>query len=163
MLKKILSGGQAGAEKAALDTADKFGIMHGSWVSKQRLNETENLHVRDKMQKLQADRSPSPTKRNVVDSDGTLIISNGPLTGRSKYTKKIALHHHKPLIHIDLNEIDISDASYLVNDWIIRERIQTLNVTGPSATKDQNIYQDTVELLMKVISIMKSSRRKGTQ
>jgi hypothetical protein len=86
MIKKIISGGQTGADQAALDAAIKWDIPHGGWVPKGRRTESGPLSNRYQLKEMPTDSYPSRTEQNVIDSDGTLIITHGELTGGSEYT-----------------------------------------------------------------------------
>ena len=104
MVKKIISGGQTGADQAALDVAIKLGISHGGWVPKRRITENGVLDDKYQVKEMQTANYNKRTEQNVIDSDGTLIISHGKLTGGSEYTREIALHYNRPWLHIDLNK-----------------------------------------------------------
>jgi len=94
---------------------------------------------------------PARTEQNVIDSDGTLIISHGPLTDGSKHTKEMAIKHQKPFLHINLNEIDSSKAAAQAHEWIMKFKIETLNVAGPRSSNDPSIYQAVMHILTIVI------------
>jgi hypothetical protein len=140
MLQKIISGGQTGADRAALDVAIKLGIPHGGWIPKGRLTEEGPLPEKYQLQEMATESYPERTEQNVIDSDGTLIISHGPLTGGSGYTRKMAMKHAKPWFHIDLNKTPTFHAGMLIEDWVSKNGIETLNVAGPRASKDPLIY-----------------------
>ena len=99
MLEKIVSEGQTGADRAALDFAIKHGIPHRGRVPKGRLAEDGPLADRYELKEMPSDSYPARTEQNVIDSDGTLIISHGPLTGGSDYTREKAKKHKKPCLH----------------------------------------------------------------
>lgn len=151
MIKKIISGGQTGADQAALDTAIKWNIPHGGWVPRGRLTEAGRLSDKYDMQEMPTSSYPARTEQNVIDSDGTLIISHGPLTDGSKYTREMAWKHAKPFLHINLNEIDSSRAAGHVHEWIIKSKIESLNVAGPRSSNDPSIYQAVMHILTIVI------------
>jgi hypothetical protein len=92
------------------------------------------------LQEMLTDSYPERTEQNVIDSDGTLIISHGSLTGGSAYTRKMAMKHGKPWFHIDLNKTPTFHAGMLIEDWVSKNGIETLNVAGPRASKDPLIY-----------------------
>jgi hypothetical protein len=140
MIKKIISGGQTGVDQAALDTAIKLKIPHGGWIPKGRLTEKGPLPGKYQLQEMPTDSYPERTEQNVIDSDGTLIISHGSLTGGSAYTRKMAMKHGKPWFHTDLNKLPTFHAGMLIEDWISKNNIETLNVAGPRASKDPQIY-----------------------
>jgi hypothetical protein len=151
MIKKIISGGQTGVDQAALDAAIKWNIPHGGWVPKGRLTEAGKLSDKYRMQEMPTDSYAGRTERNVTDSDGTLIISHGPLTDGSKYTREMTSKHQKSCLHIDLNETDVSTAARQIYDWVIRTKIQILNVAGSRASTDPSIYQATLHVLTNVL------------
>ena len=140
MIKKIISGGQTGADRAALDVAINLGIPHGGWIPKGRITEEGQLPEKYKLQEMPTESYPKRTEQNVIDSDGTLIISHGSLTGGSAYTRKMAMKHGKPWFHTDLNKLPTFHAAILIEEWVSKNRIETLNVAGPRASKDPLIY-----------------------
>ena len=142
MLKKIISGGQTGADQAALDTAIKLDIPHGGWIPKGRPTENGKLPDKYKLKEMSTKSYPKRTEQNVIDSDGTLIITHGKLTGGSKLTQKVAKKHDRPCIHIDLNKTLVFMASSEINSWIVENNIEVLNVAGSRASKDPEIYKD---------------------
>lgn len=151
MIKKIISGGQTGVDQAALDAAIKAEIEHGGWVPKGCLTESGRLPDRYLLQELRTASYSARTDKNVIDSDGTLIISNGPLSGGSEYTREMALKHRKPHLHIDLNETSISSAAKSAREWVRKNRIEILNVAGPRSSEDPRIYHAAMQLMTKVL------------
>ena len=148
MLKKIVSGGQTGVDRAALDAAIRMGIPHGGWIPKGRLTEDGPLPEMYHLDEMPTDSYPERTEKNVLDSDGTLIISRGVPQGGTDYTRKMALRHGKQMLHIDLSlHTNSLDAASLVSSWLQMNKIETLNVAGPRASKDPNIYAEVLALL----------------
>jgi hypothetical protein len=165
MIKKIISGGQTGADQAALDAAIKWNIPHGGWIPKGRLTEAGKLPDRYMMQEMPTDSYSARTEQNVIDSDGTVIISHGPLTDGSKHAREMAIKYIKPWLHLDLNEKDVSKSARTVSDWVIKNNIGILNVAGPRASNDPSIYQAvmhlmTMFLIMDLIDITMSISQK---
>jgi hypothetical protein len=161
MIKKIISGGQTGADRAALDVALKLDIPHGGWIPKGRKTEDGRLPEIYKLQEMPTDSYPKRTEHNVINSGGTLIIARGKLTGGTDYTRQMTLKHKKQLLGIDLNLIGHYDASSLIVSWIKLQRVQVLNVAGPRASEDRQIYSDVVIILEKVIKILTDEDRKS--
>jgi hypothetical protein len=147
MIQKIISGGQTGADRAALDVAIKFSIPHGGWVPRGRETEDGSLPDNYQLKEMPTASYPKRTERNVVDSDGTLILSHGKLSGGTAYTQKVAVEHGRPCLHIDLNIQNRFEAAKNISWWIARNKIETLNVAGPLASRDPEIYQATVNVL----------------
>ena len=147
-LKKIISGGQTGVDRAALDVAIRLGIAHGGWIPRGRRTESGPLPPHYQLQEMPTEEYDARTETNVLDSDGTLIISRGSPSGGTDYTRKMALKHGRQLLHIDLALGQrASDAGSLVATWVEMNRIETLNVAGPRASHDPAIYMDTVNIL----------------
>jgi hypothetical protein len=147
MIEKIISGGETGADRAALDFAIKSALPYGGSIPKGRKTEDGPLPQTYYLQELPTTSYAERTEKNVIDADGTLIISHGTLTGGSAYTREMAQKHSRPYLHIDLTEISAFDAAKKINAWIETHRIETLNVAGPPASKDPKIYQATFDLL----------------
>ncbi len=149
---KIISGGQTGADQAALDAAIELTIPHGGWLPKGRKTEAGPLPLKYNLRELRSDRYRDRTEMNIVDSDGTLIVSFGPLTGGSALTESLALKHDRPCLVIDLELVSRDEAVTAVEKWIDRHNIHTLNVAGPRASSEPRIYKavrdiiETIEL-----------------
>jgi hypothetical protein len=159
MIDKIISGGQTGVDQAALDAAINLGIPHGGWVPKGRKTENGPLPDKYTMRQMPTSSYSERTEQNVIDSDGTLIISRGSLTEGSEYTRKMAMKHHRPWLHIELNKISKFQAAEIVVTWIIENKIKIINVAGPRASKDPEIYVDVLNLIESVyyLSLVKES------
>ncbi|MCG6930713.1 MAG: putative molybdenum carrier protein [Desulfofustis sp.] len=140
MLKKIISGGQTGADQGALDAARDCGFPYGGALPAGRKTERGMLPQVYVMEVLESDRYEDRTRRNVVDGDGTLILSHGPLSGGSGLTMNIARQVGKPCLHIDFDTCTADQAVIEVSAWIDAARISILNVAGPRASSDAEIY-----------------------
>ena len=147
MIQKIISGGQTGVDRAALDAAIKLTIPHGGWIPQGRLTEDGPLPPEYQLQETRSKSYADRTEKNVMDADATLIISRGALNGGSEYTREMAIKHNRFWLHIDLNEIPAFQAAIAINDWITKKEIAILNVAGPRASKDPKIYKDTLNIL----------------
>ncbi|MFC1579495.1 YpsA SLOG family protein [Thermodesulfobacteriota bacterium] len=150
MIEKIISGGHTGADTAALDVAIELGIPFGGWIPKGRRAEEGPKPNKYKLHEMPTDSNPKSTEQNVIDSDGTLIVSHGKLTGGSAYSLKMAREHNRPCLHIDLNQTRAFIASAKINNWIYQHEVEVLYVAGPRASKDPAIYESTVKLLKAV-------------
>jgi hypothetical protein len=151
MTIKIISGGQTGADRAALDFAIKHSIPHGGWLPKGRKTEDGRLSEKYQLQEMPTGSYSRRTEKNILDSDGTLIISHGQLTGGSALTREFAKQHRKPWIHLDMADLSLETAADRLIFWIERNDIKVLNVAGPRASKDPKIYQATIDLLEKML------------
>lgn len=147
MIAKIISGGQTGADRAALDVAMSLGIPHGGWVPRGRLTEAGVLPDKYVMDETISADYAERTERNVTDSDGTLIVAFGRLAGGSAYTRLMAEKHGKPWLHVDPDAQDETSAVEIVFGWLEAGQIKVLNVAGPRASEDARIYEVTGRLL----------------
>ncbi len=146
-VQKLISGAQTGADIAALDTAIKLSIPYGGWVPKGRLTEKGSLPDKYVVKEMPNSSYSLRTEKNVIDSDGTVILSHGKLTGGSALTKKLAIKHSKPWLHLDLSKMSSSYAARMLNMWIADNGVQVLNVAGPRGSKDPKIYDATCRVL----------------
>ena len=147
---RIISGGQSGADRAALDAAIRLGIPHGGWLPRGRKAEDGPLPARYLLRETDSDSYRERTEKNIVDSDATLILFFGPLTGGSALTESLALRHDRPCLTIDLEEVPQENAVSAVEKWLLRYGVRTLNVAGPRASNEPRIYDAVLALLLAV-------------
>ncbi|MFH2219261.1 MAG: putative molybdenum carrier protein [Pseudomonadota bacterium] len=150
MIKKIVSGGQIGVEQAALDIAIKLGVYHSGWIQKGRRTESWTLPEKYQLKEMTTASYKERIERNVIDSDGTLIISHGRLAGGADYSRKMAEKHNRPCLHINLKETPGFFAASAINTWVGEKDIEVLNVTGPKASEDPEIYKAAMDILESV-------------
>ncbi len=146
MVRKIVSGGQTGADRAALDVAMRLGYEVGGWCPAGRIAEDGPIDSRYPLEETPSDGYSQRTEWNVRDSDGTLIISlEGELTGGSKLTRDFAAKWSRPCLWIakakTKNPVD--EVLSFVDD----HRIETLNVAGPRDTLEGGIGSFVEEIL----------------
>jgi hypothetical protein len=144
MLKKIISGGQVGADQAALDAAIKCNFPHGGWIQSGRKTQSGILSEKYHLKEMSVSGYKERIEQNVIGSDGTVIISHGDLSGGADYSRKMARKHNRPCLHIDLSKTPAFISSSEINTWIIENTIEVLNVTGSRASEDGDVYKDTV-------------------
>ncbi len=139
MLKKIISGGQTGADQASLDAAIKHNIPHGGAIPKGRMTEKGVLSDKYLLEEMATSSYSKRTEKNVVDSDGTVIFTHGQLTGGSMLTRKKAVEHNKPVLHLDMSDHNAEEAVGLLQGFIQENGVEVLNVAGSRASKDKDI------------------------
>lgn len=144
---KIISGGQTGADQAALDAAIALNLPYGGWVPKGRKTEIGPLPAHYRMQEMPSARYRDRTERNIISSDATLICSFGPLSGGSALTEALAIRHDRPFLHIDFAQTSAEKASQLMQQWLDTIHPDTLNVAGSRASHEPRIYQAVYDLL----------------
>jgi len=135
-LQRIVSGGQTGVDRGALDAAIELGIEHGGWCPRGRLAEDGAIPLMYKLEETAATAYAVRTAQNVIDSDGTLILYRDLLSGGTELTRRLALRYDRPLLQIDLKD---DPTVQPVRDWLTEHRIVTLNVAGPRESTSPGI------------------------
>ena len=138
---RIVSGGQTGADRAALDTALELGIECGGWVPLGRA--AEDGTIPDRYPNLREADSAVPAVRtglNVRDSDATVVFSHGAPAGGTALTARLASEQGRALLVLDLDAISELNASARLRDWLDQRRPGTLNVAGARHSEDPRIY-----------------------
>jgi hypothetical protein len=147
---KIISGGQSGADRAALDWAIARGVAYSGWCPKNRKAEDGVIPERYVLRETPSEDFTQRTEWNVRDSDGTVIFSVRPdLEGGSELTRRIALKLGKPVIHLCRSETH-SAAHVALKKFIQDNQIRALNVAGPRASEEPDISAFVAEVLQAV-------------
>jgi hypothetical protein len=133
-----------------LDWAIDHGIENGGWCPKGRLAEDGMIDLKYQLRETQSEHYIVRTERNVLDSDGTLIVNLGELEGGSLQTLRLTKKHQKPCLVLQLDEAVSEENVARVLAWLRTEPIRTLNIAGPRESERPGIYQLTQELLSKV-------------
>jgi len=144
-LKKIISGAEIGAERAALDTAILNNIPHGGWVTKGRKAKDDIVLHSYTVTESTASDYKKCAELNAKASDGTLIFTHGKLTDHLLWIQKYAHKHDKPCLHIDLNKTYRFTAANLIYKWM--HEIEILNCGGSRASEDKEIYSAVFSIL----------------
>ncbi len=146
---RIVSGGQTGADRAALDAALEVGLDTGGWVPLGRQAEDGTIPARyPNLQEADSELPAVRTELNVRHSDATVIVTHGVLSGGSALTESLARKLARPLLHLDLDRISELSASAALHDWLLRQRPETLNVAGPRESEDPAIHAATKRVLI---------------
>src|SRR6202051_2841522 len=155
MLRKIISGGQTGADRAGLDFAIYAGLEHGGYVPRGRKAEDGRIDERYSLVELSTSSYPARTRKNIEESDGTVIFSlERRLSGGTKLTLELAYKLGKPVLHIyDSRKERISNPDSLrleiqaLTDFLRCNKIAVLNVAGPRESKEPGVYEWTLNML----------------
>lgn len=149
----IFSGGQTGADRAALDSARESGLKIGGYVPKGRWTEDGELPSDYKgLTETDSDDPAERTRLNVINSDATLIFSHGKLNGGSLLTWKTSRDQRRPCLHIDLLRTSEDAAVEKILLWLRTTDIEILNIAGPRASKDPEIYNAVKSILDEVLN-----------
>jgi hypothetical protein len=147
VVQRIVSGGQTGADRGALDAAIELGIEHGGYCPRDRRAEDGRIPDRYRLVELASTGYAARTARNVLESDGTLLVTRGPPTGGSALTASVAEQRGRPLLHLDL-DLPNANPEAAIRDFVARHRIAVLNVAGPRASSCAGIAEDVRGLLV---------------
>ena len=128
---KIISGGQTGVDRAALDVALKYGIESGGWCPAGRLDEFGKIPGHYPVQELQGGGFTERTLQNVKDSDGTVVIYPGELRSGTEQTVRFCVELERPHQLIDASRASAEDAAEFIADFVLKNKIGILNVAGP--------------------------------
>jgi len=146
--QRIISGGQTGVDRAALDAAITLGIEHGGWCPKDRRSEDGPIPDQYQLVELDSPNYSDRTRQNVIDSDGTVVLYGGRLQGGTLLTARYAMQYEKPCLKIRLSTQAPGD---MLVSWIETHRIAVMNVAGPRASSDSKIYTKAFQFLMNAL------------
>jgi len=151
MITKVISGGQSGADQGARNAAKKLGIRCGGWIPEDRPPQAESLPYSYTPCEMFSNRDLTAIEKNILESDGTLILTHGKLSGGCLVTQKLCKRHKKPCLHKDLTEKWYSDLCSEIHSWVLEKDIEILNVAGPRSDKDPLIYESTLYVVEAVL------------
>ena len=148
MIEKIVSGGQTGVDRAALDSAIALQIPHGGWCPAGRTAEDGMIPDRYRLVELASPEYADRTRKNVEDSDGTLILNRDSLEGGTVATLGFARSLDKPFMLVDLDDPPETDA---FRDWLLANNVRQCNVAGPRESKRPGIYRQAYHYLVQIL------------
>jgi len=141
---KIISGGQTGVDRAALDVALLHGIPCGGWCPKGRKAEDGPIDAHYPLKETSSPHYEVRIEANVIGSDGTLILTEGKPMGGTAYTIQMAIKHKKPYLTVDLRK---KKKPSMIQEWAMTRKIHVLNIAGPRESKVPGIYEKAKSFL----------------
>jgi hypothetical protein len=157
-ISEIVSGGQTGVDRAALDIALQLNINHGGWCPSGRQAEDGIISSRYNLKEAPKSTNSETidpdsiykirTELNAKDSDGTLIIVNDEPIGGTLYTIEMAKKHNKAYFIFNLIENTKID---VIARWIVENNIHKLNLAGPRESQAVGIYDSAKKVLLKLL------------
>ncbi|HMC24450.1 MAG TPA: putative molybdenum carrier protein [Candidatus Udaeobacter sp.] len=154
---KIISGGQTGVDRAALDAALRHGIKSGGWCPTGRLDEFGRIPDRYAVKELENGGSTERTLQNVKDSNGTVIIYPGKLSGGTEQTLHFCVEQRRPHELIDASNVSTEKAAQLIADFVRETKIDILNVAGPRASEWPEGYDYAFRVLDALLLALNAS------
>ncbi len=153
----IVSGGQTGVDRAALDSALEAGVPVGGWCPRNRRSEAGLIPAIYPLQETTARSYAVRTEWNVRDSDGTLVIVLTEISSGTKLTIDVAKKLGKPVKVVHLrpsespglfrDENSVNGLTESVVDWIRDHRIRVLNVAGPRGSSHKDVYPESRQFM----------------
>lgn len=141
ILRKIVSGGQTGVDRGALDAAIGAGFPCGGWMPEGRIAEDGPIAARYPLTELPGGGYEARTLKNVLDSDGTTILHAGVLEGGTRLTRQYCGQHGKPFMVIDASRSHARAAAEEIAAFVAQHGIGALNIAGPRASKWPGAYR----------------------
>ena len=145
---RLVSGGQTGVDRAALDVALDLGLPVGGWCPKGRKAEDGPLPSRYPLEETPSGAYAQRTEWNVRDSDGTLVLTRGEPTGGTALTVRMAAKHGKPCLVVDLAADPVPGQ---LATWMGEHRVEILNVAGPRASGQPGIAGEAAAWLRRAL------------
>jgi len=145
--RQLISGGQTGADRAALDFACFHRIPHGGWCPCGRLAVDGPLSFKYQLRETESAGYRQRTKRNIQESDATAIFNTGDLDGGTLQTQVLAGKMRKPhrLFQLDTQELELTALEWV--RWLEQGQFAVLNIAGPREEKRPGIYQQVMKVL----------------
>jgi hypothetical protein len=147
---KVVSGGQTGVDRAALDAARAAGLPCGGWCPRGRLAEDGPIDPGYPLIETPEADYAQRTEWNVRDSDGTLVLARGQASGGTALTIALARRHGKPLLVVDLAQDPLPAE---VTRWIEDRGLHVLNVAGPRESQRPGIGREARAYLERIFRL----------
>ena len=157
---KIISGGQTGVDRAALDVALKHHVKCGGWCPAGRTDENGKIPDRYPLKELKKGGNEERTRQNVHDSDGTIIIYFHELEGGTAYTIGCCMEDRQPHRLIDAAKYSAEDAATLMMSFVYDHEIDILNIAGPRESEWHGAYNYAFRAVDVFVSRLKMSLRR---
>jgi hypothetical protein len=158
VLERIVSGGQTGVDRAALEAAQAAGLARGGWCPRGRAAEDGPVPAHHPLRET-PDRDPDQrTAWNVRDSDATLVLLRGPARGGTRLTLERAREAGRPLRVVRL---DARPQPSEVALWLAQTRCRVLNVAGPRESEEPGIQAEARRFLDALLAVFPAPRRRS--
>jgi len=145
LITNIISGGQTGVDRAALDVALELGVPCGGWCPSGGRAEDGKLDPKYLLKETPSEDYTQRTEWNVRDSDGTLILAFGAPSGGTAYTIECAKRYRKPFLVIDMKN---ESSPELFSEWVHQHHIKKLNVAGPRESASPGVIYKRAKAIL---------------
>jgi hypothetical protein len=149
---KIISGGQTGVDRAALDAAIELGMDYGGAIPKGRMAEDGPIDAKyGKLVELESESYSARTEKNAADADATIVFTIDTPTEGTAYTVDCLKKHGKPYLLVNLKGTNDGEAIHMIGRWLDEAGPEILNIAGPRESKAPGIYERVRRILIKVM------------
>jgi hypothetical protein len=155
----IISGGQTGVDRAALDVALSLGLACGGWCPRNRAAEDGPIDMHYPLRETASDDPADRTRFNARDADGTLILASGELTGGTALTRDIAAELGRPVLVVDPAGRPAPQICQEIHEWAAAHNIAVLNVAGPRESECPGAYEQAGALLRALLARPEETER----
>jgi len=149
-LQRVVSGGQSGVDRAALDAALALGIPCGGWCPRGRRAEDGTIPPRYPLRETSSSAYPERTEANVREADATLVLTRGKPQGGTALTVALTRRLGKACLVVDL-VAEVEPDAEPVRRWLTDEKVGVLNVAGPRESEQPGIHDQAAEFLRAVL------------
>lgn len=156
-LARVVSGGQTGVDRGALDAALELGFPCGGWCPPGRLAEDGCIPQHYPVQELASGGYRQRTIKNVLDSDGTLLIHFGGPEGGTSLTLQQCIRKGKPYVLLDGNATAVARACQIAAAFVAENSIVTLNVAGPRISRESRGHQYAYAVMIELLRVATDS------
>jgi hypothetical protein len=154
IIAKIVSGGQTGADRGALDAALWAEVPHGGWCPAGRRAEDGRIAERYQLTETAEPEYIVRTEANVRDSDATIVLTFGEATGGSAATIRLARRYGRPVLAVDIELLDDDTAAKSVRDWLAGQELSarvTLNVAGSRESTNPGLAERVRQIVLRLL------------
>ena len=150
MIERVMSGGQTGVDRAALDAALETGRACGGWCPKGRKAEDGPIEDRYPLRETPSEDYAQRTEWNVRDADATLVVTRGRPTGGTALTIELATRLKRPCLVVNLTDRPVTSG---IETWIRAHNIRVLNIAGPRERTCPGIYTQSRQFLTELFAL----------
>lgn len=150
MVRKIISGGEEGAERAALDSAIKNGFKTGGWCVRGRISNNQRIPERYELKETASTETAQKTELNVRDANGTLVIYHGKQNGFTHVINEFCVKHRRPYLLVNIDN-DANEEKEVIKVWTDANKIVVLNVASDKIDNSEESYKRTLTILNKLL------------
>lgn len=153
-MRKVISGGQTGADRGGLDAALDLDFPHGGWCPYGRRAEDGRIPDRYELVETASTSYKVRTRLNITESEGTVIFVRGQVSQGSALTSEYATRHKRPWLLVDLAAVPSRDAAILkVSRFIAENEVEVLNIAGSRESVSPGIQEEVRSIMRRVLQV----------